>query len=390
MGIFSFLKFIKKKKVKEIIPKKLAFSEIESWLEQKNKETEIKEKQILSFVKGKIENFNSDLRTKIITLKEFDVESKKSEVRIKAIVNDSREGYIDAVENLITNLENIKEIKFSDFVKKIDKIFFDFSKASFKNYERATILIGNEMANIKKTFKSFSKELLEIFDNNKNISELFATIEFIKSKLNSLNSIKKNMIEISETIKSLNEKIIQKEKENQELSNEIQAIKQSEDYKNMLKKKEKINTLKQESKDNIFALKQLINFKALANFFHINEEQMSILKKHKENFYTNFEKDNGKNIMDLLDESKLNTLLILEKVNLIKAKKQEIANYKKEIKKDNIQELSYKIKEILEEVDNLKIEKIKEEKRYEKLRANKDELINLLKQELGKMNAEVV
>jgi len=391
MGIFSFLKKLgKEKEIEEIVSEKLAFSEIENWLEKKKKENEVKEREILVLVKDKISNFNANLRTKIIILSRFDVEAKKAEDKIKGIVNNSRTQYIESVDNLIDNLENLKETKFSDLTKKVDKIFLDFNKASFKNYERATILIGKEMANIKEGFKTFSKDLLEIFNNNKEISELFQRIKFIKSKLNLLNPIGGSMNGVSDAIVFLNEKINQKEKENQRLLEEIERIKQSENYKNMLEKKEKISILKEESKDNIFALKQLIDFKALANFFHINEEQMNTLKDHKEDFHTNFKKDNGKKIMDLLDEAKLSTNEILEKINLIRAKIEETSNYRKEIKKDEIQELYYKIKETITEAGGLKIEKVKEEKRNEKLRENKIELINLLKQELSKMNVELV
>ena len=42
------------------------------------------------------------------------------------------------------------------------------------------------------------------------------------------------------------------------------------------------------------------------------------------------------------------------------------------------------------EIGKLKIEKVKEEKRDEKIGINKEELIEALKQELGKMNVEVV
>jgi hypothetical protein len=391
MGIFSFLKkFGKKKEIEEIILEKLAFSEIENWLKKKIEENEIKEKEILVLVKDKIKNFDVDLKTKIIVLSEFDIESKKVENRIKEVVSNSRAQYIESVDNIRTNLEDLTETKFSDFIKKIDKVFLDFDKESSKNYERATILIGKEMADVKGEFKTFSKNLLEIFNNNKEISELFQKIEFIKSKLNLLDPIEENVTRISEMLASINEKILQREEENKRLLNEIEKIKQSENYKNMLEKKEKISVLKEESKSRIFALKQLIDFKTLANFFHINEEQMSILKDHKENFHVNFEKDNGKMIVDLLDEAKLNTNIILEKVNLIRTKIKETVNYKRDVKEDETQELYYKIKEIITEVDNLKIEKIKGEKRDEKLRANKEELISCLKQELGKMNVELV
>jgi len=391
MGIFSFLKRLgKEKEVEEVVLEKLAFSEIENWLEKKRKENEVKEKEIIILIKDKIRDFNADLRAKIIILKEFDLESKKAEDRIKGAVSNSRAQYIETVESLIDNLENLKETKFSELIKRIDKLFFEFNKASFRNYEIATILIGKEMANTKAGFKTFSKELLEIFNDNKEISELFQRIELIKLKLNLLSPIKGIGSEINENIASLNKKINQKEKENKKLSDKIERIKQSEDYKNMLKKKEAISELEEESKDNIFELKQLIDFKGLANFFHINKEQMNILKEHKEDFYSNFEKDNGKMIMALLDESKLNTNAILEKVNLIRTKIEEISNYKREIKKDETQEIYFKIKENIIEIGGLKIEKIKEEKRNEKLKVNKEELISSLKQELGKMNVELI
>ena len=131
MGIFSFFKkFKKEKEIKEIFLEKLAFFEIESWLEKREKENEFKEKEILVLVKDKIENFNADLRTKIIVLNGFDVESKKAEDKIKGIVGDSRIQYIESVNNLMTNLENLKETRFSDITKKVDKIFFDFNTTS--------------------------------------------------------------------------------------------------------------------------------------------------------------------------------------------------------------------------------------------------------------------
>ncbi len=52
MGIFDFLKRIANiDNVKEIVIEKLAFSEIESWIEKKIGENELKEKEIL-FVVG--------------------------------------------------------------------------------------------------------------------------------------------------------------------------------------------------------------------------------------------------------------------------------------------------------------------------------------------------
>jgi len=386
MGIFDFLK---KEKEKEIISEKLTFSEIEDWIERKRKENEIEERELVISIKDRIKNLDNELKIKLSLLDEIDIESRKEDGRIKRVVSNSRIQYIGAVNNLMANLENLKETSFPDFVKKIDRALSEFNKTSFKNYERTTILIGKEMADIKEEVKSFSKDLVEIFNNNKEISELSQRIGLIKSKLNLLDSTEKNKIGIKKTIISLDEKIKQDEKENQRCLTEIEKIKQSENYKNMLEKKEKLNILKEEFREKILTLKQLIDFKALTNFFHTNEKQMNILKEYKTDFYTNFEQDNGKRILDLLKESKLNTNIISERENLIKAKKEILENYEKEIEKDETHNLNYKIEKITIEIENLKIEKVKERKRKEKLNINKEELTSSLKQELGKINIEI-
>lgn len=391
MGIFSFLKKLgKENKIEEIVIEKLAFSDIENWIERKIRENKLKEKEILFGAGEKIEDFIKELREKIVILEGFDVEAKKEKDKIKNIVTDSREKYIESVEGLIERLNNLEEPKLKKFIEKINKIFFDFNKSSFKNYERATILIGKEMASIKESLKGFSKALLKTFDESKPVIDYFKSLFIIKEKLDTINPIDKTLERISEKKVSLNKKISEKEEENRILKERVEEIKKSQNYLDFLAGQKRVESLKSESKEGILELKQLLDFKALANFFHINPEQMNILKDHKEDFQTNFQKDNGKMIIDLLDEAKLNNNTILEKVNLIRAKIEETLNYERDIKDDETQELYPKINEVVMEIDNLKIEKIKEEKIDENLRVNKEGLISSLKQEIGKLNVEIV
>ncbi len=391
MKIFNlFKKLVKRKKVEEIVIEKLAFSEIENWIENKIKENEIKEKEILFAVEEKIEDFIEEIKEKIVILQGFDVEAKKEKEQIKNIVINSREKYIESVEDLIEKLNNLKEHKLEKFIEKINKIFFVFNKSSFKNYERATILIGKEMANIKESLKVFSKSLLKTFDKSKPIVNSFKNLLIIKEKLNTIISIDKTLERISEKKSNLNKKISEKEEENRISKQNLEEIKNSSVYLENLSKQKKIEFLREESKKDILELKQLLDFKALANFFHIFEEQMKIVKNHKEDFYAHFIKDNGKMIIDLLDEAKLNNNTIAEKIKKIHLKLEETKNHEQEIKKPETQEVYFKIKEITLEIDNLKIENVKEEKRYEKLKTSREELIIILKQEIGRMNVEIV
>ena len=192
MGIFDFLKkIVKTNNVEEIAIEKLVFSEIEGWIERKIRENEIKEKEILFVVGEKIGDFIKELREKIVILRGFDVEARKDKDNIKNVVINSREKYIESVEDLIERLNNLEEPKLEKFIEKINKIFFDFNKSSFRNYEMTTILIGKEMAGIRDSLKTFSKKLVEIFGENKNIVGLSRSIVFIKLKLNQLNQIDK-------------------------------------------------------------------------------------------------------------------------------------------------------------------------------------------------------
>jgi hypothetical protein len=391
MGIFSFLKKIAKtSNVEEIVMEKLAFSEIEDWIANKIKENELKEKEVVLGIKGKIEDLINELREKIEVLQSFDVGARKEKEEIKNVVIGSREKYVESVEDLIEKLNNLEEFKLEKLIEKINRIFFDFNKSSFKNYERTTILIGKEMASIKESLKVFSTDLLKTFDENKFVIDFFKDILVAKEKLNVINLISKSLRGIGENKLNLNKKINEKEEENRILKQSLETIKTSVAYLERLAEQKKIEFLREESKKNILELRQLLDFKALTSFFHINPEQMKMVQEHRENFQTNFEKDNGQTIIELLDEAKLNNDIILEKVNQIRANIEEIVNHEKELTEDETKEVYSKIKEICLEIDNLKTENSKEEKRNEKLKADKEELIIVLKQELCKMNVEII
>ncbi len=390
MGIFDFLKKLgKTEKVEEIVVERLAFSEIENWIKGKIRENEVKERKILVEIEQAIQDFTKEIKEKLTVLEMFDVDSKKEKDNIKGIVKNSRIEYVESVENFLEKLNNLNMNKLEKTMKKINKIFFDFNKSSFKNYERATILIGKEMATIKQGVRDFSKNLLKTYEENKNIVDFFKTILQIQLKHQEISAIDNTLNKIVKEKVPLNKKISDKEEENKVLKQNLEEIKNSQDYLDFLNSQERAESLKLESREHILDLKQFLDFKALANFFHINPEQMKIVQNHKEDFYSYFIKDNGKSILILLDESKLNNDKILEKITNIHSKLEEIKNHEQDIKEDKTLELHPQIKEITIEIDNLKIERAKEEKRHEKLKRNQDELISLLKQELSKMNVEV-
>ena len=392
MRLFDFLRKIIKKKIEtsKIEKEEISFSEIGNWIERKREEIEIREKDVLVLIQDRINVFSDGFKERINIVKVVDVESKKVEDKIKFMVNEGRKKYIESANGFIDNLEGLEKDGLEKFIEKINKIFLDFNKSSHMSYERATILIGKEMADIKKSLKVFSGNLIKIFEENKDITDSFKRVSCIKLKLKQVDEIGKDFERVGETIISLDRKITEKEEENKKILEKIEEIKRSEDYIKNLERQEKVKLSEEELEKEVLSLKQLIDFKGLANFFHIFGEEMSIVKVYREDFQTTFRKDDGENIVRLLNEAKLNNEIISEKISQINNKKEEIEKNKQEIKKDEIQELYSETAKIILEVGNLKNEKEREEKRRGKLKVRKGELVGDVKGEVGEVGVQVL
>lgn len=409
MGIYDFfVKLIKNKKREEPEQKtgnfqssaediernkKIIFSKLGAWIESKIKEIETREEEIFSLIKEKTDLLFKNIGVKINTAKSFNVNLKKADDRIKGIVEEGRKKYLESVEDLLDILKNLEKDRFEKIIALIDKVFLDFNKKSHLSYERATILIGREMGEIKESLGNFSKDLIKIFNENQNLINSSKRISFIELKLKQLEKTEKELEGINLEIISLDKEIINKEKEKKEILNEIEKIKKSPEYLEMQKKEEKIKILKDELEKEIFSLRQIIDFKALGNFYHVFEGEINIVNTYRENFQINFQKDMGDNLLRLLDEAKLNNKNISDKINKIHNKKEELLNFEAEFKneksKNQINELSSKITQIIFEIEDLKNKKLKEEKRFENLKINKEEIIKEIKENIENLGFEI-
>lgn len=396
MGIFDFFKKLTKNKKREELKsekKKITFSDLGIWIEGKVKEIKAKEEEIFSLIKENSDRFSRDIKIKINLAKNFDLNLKKADDRIKGIVEEGRKKYFDSVEDLISTLNNLKKDKFENIIAYADKSFSDFNKKSHLSYERATILIGKEISEIKESLKNFSKDLINIFNENQDLIDSLKRVHFIDLKLKQFEKTKKELDEISLEINFLDREIMNKEKEKNEIQNKIEKIKKNFEYLEIQKKEEKIKIMEEELGKGIFNLRRIIDFKALGNFYHIFKDEMNVVNAHKENFQINFQKDNGESILKLLDDAKLNNKNISGMVNKISIQKQEILNLEIEFKnkkiKDQINELSLKNSQIVLEIENLKNEKLKQEKRLENFKANKQEIIREIKKNIEEFGFEL-
>ena len=389
MGIFDFLrKIIKDKETEEVNKESLTFSHIGNWIEKKKEEIKTKEKNLFVLIKGRISHFTHNLEEKIKIVRSVDVNTKKAEDRLKSATEDGRSKYLEALESFLENLNNLQEDRTEIIISNVNRLFSSFIKASHMSYERATILIGKEMADIKNEVKNISKDLIKVFDEHKVILDISKTISILETKLKQYEEIKKDEARASEKIASLEREIYEKEEKNKIIFEEIEKVKKSPEYLGHLKTLDENKSLKEELERDFIYLIRIIDFKALANFFHIFEDKMERVKSHRDTFHINFEKDDGKEILNLLSVAKLNTPEILDKINEINHKR-EILKNKIESDNDQTRELSDNIKKTILEIEDIKNSIAREQKRHEKFKASGEEILNEIKKEFEKIEVEL-
>lgn len=118
---------------------------------------------------------------------------------------------------------------------------------------------------------------------------------------------------------------------------------------------------------------------------------MNTIKEYNNNFLESFEKDNGEKIISLMNEANMDKQKQEEKISQIINLKQElnsifsINSEHKKIKdiEDNLQKLNIKLQE-------LNAEESREIKRIEKIDEKIKEIINSLKNELIKLDIELI
>ena len=179
----GLLNFFKRKTKPEIKPTKINFSEIESWLTKKEEQLNKKEAQIFSLIEQRMNIFFNELNEKLKILKSVDIESKKVEDRAKIIVRESLERYVGYVDTLTSELKKLKKQNLAQFIADINKIFFNFDKHSNIFYQRATFLIGNEIADVREEIKNLYKYLVELLNENKEIIDSSEKLSKVRLKL---------------------------------------------------------------------------------------------------------------------------------------------------------------------------------------------------------------
>ncbi len=381
MGFWNFFK-----KKEPIEAERIKFSELQPWL--KNKKTEIKEQEdnFLKTIQTRISQLIQELEEKTLALKKININEKKAEDKIKLIVKENLDNYIYYLNKLLGKLKEINE-KSEQTIEKINSVFAEFEKKSSISFEKATFLIGKELGNTKESIRAFFKALEKILKDNKELIEKSKIISLVGEKMEKFSEVEKTKSNIEQVVGEYNEKILNLNNSIKLQKKEIEKIQSSEKFLAENKKKQILIEKKQEIDKDTERLREMLDFKALANFFHSFEKEMSIIKAYKGNFKQTFQKTKGEDILSLLKESKLQNPEILNKIQDITKNEKEINSIA--IEETGIAELENMIKKIKLELNILNSKKLLEEKKAVKIKGNLNEIISSIKGDLIKINVEV-
>jgi len=365
----SFLDFFRRKKPEQ--PKPISEEKIPEHIEKLQKELSEKSHLIEEEIEKNKSTLISNLKNKILSLDSIKVEEKREHEKIKSIVKENLQSYILQLKLLIDNLEKTKEDSPSKKLEKIDVHLRRFQKHSFKNYERATILIGKEMLETKEAIISFSQEVNKIYSENQDSIKKLEEILKLKELEKNTASIKKITNEIQRKIKDFEEEknLLQEQKEKSE--NILAKFKESDEYKKFLLKKSQSEFQLSQLKASSQKIKDEINLKSLQKQFYEIEEKKEIIKKYKDNFLQTLSQDDEMLLLKILpqDSPSVNEIIFL-KENYDKLIKENLSDpsidYQSQLK-----QMSEKILSINEAIQQ---EKKKSEKFEEKISHIKNQI----------------
>jgi hypothetical protein len=362
MGFFNLFR----KKKKEIIEDEvISWKDFPGWLKNKKDEIKNRENKIFEESKEIIEKFIQELEDQINILQETDLSDRKVERRVKNIVEENLKNYIIHLRDLEKELKKINNG--NNFIKKINNIFTNFENKSKINFAKANFLVREETNNSKKLLKNFLKEIENVVKNNAEIIH-----EKTINSLDEINYERENLKNGKEQLmKAIREDEIKLNNLKENIKNREETIekkKKSKEYlDNEKKKTDRLEKRKKLEKE-IESLKELVDFKSLANFYHSFEREMTLVKECKENFRQIFKRSKENNFLTLLEGANLLDEKIMKRIKIIDELKKEIEEISindlgLEKIENEIKDMEIEIENVLSELDskNKKIKQINEE-----------------------------
>ncbi|MCU0642295.1 MAG: hypothetical protein MUF61_01795 [archaeon] len=366
----------------EVIPQKELQDKVNSLVKSvKERNSEIKKQ-----VKERSLQFSRDAENAIKTLEKIDLSRRKEYEKMKVVVLQNRDTYISCLNKFIKDIRKIEE---SDTVTHFNKIMIalnEFGKASHMPYEKATILIGKEMAASRDTVKQFAKDVSDIGQNNRALFEETKFVERLSSSFEELKQSEALEEDIQKTLAKLNLKIKDREIDKEALEKEKIAIKESKSCQEDMQKKENQRAEHSKIRGELERLRQRIDFKALSRTYHHDPKKAELIKSYSRNFVDTLQNDENLSIIPLVHESQSADIFELKelKSRLTQTESQMITETE-----SRLSDLDSRLRSIDMEKSAISSSISEETKKLEKLKAKKEKILLDIKDSLAPLKIAI-
>jgi hypothetical protein len=389
----GFLDFIKKvldssaKVEEEKIAEKVKSKDIKNWVQNKKKVIAEDEKVFLKQINTRTSQLADELEKEVTALRAVNLDKLKAEKHAKLITKTNLNKYAEHLSELTETLRSLNITTSDNILENITLIFRNFEQKSIKNFQKASFLVGHELSDIGVSTGKFFKDIRQTIKDNMSIINSSKIICSVELKLKEIDDFEKTKLKFKSNIDNFEQKVTEFKDEKNQLTKDIETVKTSKSYIKELKKCEDLENDKTELKKNIYKLKNLIDFKLLANTFHSNPKQMAIVKDYKTNFEEAFQSDSSNILINLLTEAKVNHGSILDNINNIIKTQQKIENTI--LDEDRIANLNMDIHSIQLQIEDINSKKELEQKKYNKFQTNHAAMLDAISDKLSKINVLV-
>jgi hypothetical protein len=367
MGIFSFFK--KKQEVRQKTIDEMSLEEISFKINNIKEQNHITSIEINKRIIQNIELLISELKNHIAILKSIDLEEKREIERIKLFVKENLFFYVSRLEKLVKELEKIVyESSSENLSYKIQNIFNEFIESSYKHYDKATVLVGKELGDVKTSIKKFFDIINPLMvKQEKIILKLkdMADLQSMVEELNNLKTIQNNLSLSVEGFRTSKENV---EKEKQDLEIKNDEFKQSSEFQEISRKREKLKEEVSELNQKITKLKEKMDLRTLAKKYHEDKTNSKIIQGYRDSFVSSLNEDKDSEIIKLVLSSV--GLDLSDELNTVKHKIAELKEKNKQINEpiggksfeERIKETEFRIADLNKNIEEeeKKIEKFSE------------------------------
>ena len=159
----AWFNLFKKKQPPEVEEKQIiSFKDLKQNLKDKEEKQINNTKSLKNQVNKAILEFTEKLKSDIITLRQINLNKKRENEKLKSVVLENLNFYVQSLEKLIENLLFLKSEE-KDYLANLNNVLNTFTKNSRNYFEKATILIGDELGHTQSTIKAFINNYQKMF-----------------------------------------------------------------------------------------------------------------------------------------------------------------------------------------------------------------------------------